>query len=146
GRSRRSCATRSSSTATCSRPWTRATAPCAWWAPASDSPTARRRSTARPQRSASTPPRSSPRPATLPPTSSDSAATRSSELQILVGRDERVAGDRRRLRHPRPHAGQGGLFHDGREHHALVHELLDLVEHRLAPLRIDLAGLVAEER
>src|SRR6266403_1699996 len=67
------------------------------------------------------------------------------EPKILVGRDERMAGDGRHLRDSRADTGQHRLLHDRREHRALVHELLNLVEQRLASPPVCLDGLVAEE-
>src|SRR5215510_8393649 len=67
------------------------------------------------------------------------------ELQILVRREVRVSGDRRHLGQPRPHAAEKRWLHDGREHRALVHELLDLLQQGLAPLLVHLGHLVAEE-
>src|SRR6185503_19057608 len=68
------------------------------------------------------------------------------ELEILVRRHERMAGDGGHVGQPRPDPGQGGLLDDRPEHRALVHELLDLVQQRLATLPVHLAGLVAEQR
>src|SRR5437870_2664575 len=62
------------------------------------------------------------------------------ELQVLVRGHERVPGDRGHLGHARPHASERGLLHDRREHRALVHELLDLVEQPLATFSIHLGG------
>ena len=53
--------------------------------------------------------------------------------------------NRGNLADPRPDPGQEGR-HDGREHGTIVHELLDPVEERLAPLPVHLDRLVAEER
>src|SRR5262245_3977448 len=68
------------------------------------------------------------------------------ELEVLVGRDEWVPGDRRHLGQPRPDPDQRGLLHDRREHRALVHELLDPVQEPFTALGIHLARLIAEER
>src|SRR2546428_2998314 len=50
-----------------------------------------------------------------------------------------------RFRHPRPVAVEEGRLHERREHGLVVHELLDAMEHRLAPAAIELAELVLEE-
>src|SRR5881396_1951810 len=69
------------------------------------------------------------------------------ELHILEGRgvevpvDEPEAG----LRHARALATQERRFENRGEHHALVHELLDLVEDGLAALRVQLACLFPVE-
>src|SRR2546428_49590 len=65
---------------------------------------------------------------------------------MLVGPGERGPGDGWRLRPPGADADQPGLLDARREHRALVHQLLDLVQQRLAALAVDLAGLIAEER
>src|SRR5207245_2786123 len=66
---------------------------------------------------------------------------------LLVRIRERVAGDHaeRRLLDTWPDSGQERGLEDRREHHTLVHELLDAMQHRLPPLRVDLHGLLAEE-
>ena len=56
-------------------------------------------------------------------------------------RDEREAG----LRHARPVAVEEGQLPDGREHRLVVDELLDAMEGRLPPLRVDLARLLLDE-
>src|SRR5438128_2775914 len=79
GRSTRSCSTPSSSTATCCRRSTRATARCGSWVRASGSPTAARASTGRRPPSASTRTKSSPKRATRRRRSSGYEARPSSE-------------------------------------------------------------------
>src|SRR5829696_1121716 len=69
------------------------------------------------------------------------------ELQILIGRRvweirhgaEAVEG------HARADAIQEGGLDDGREHHAIVNELLDLVQDLLADARVRLVRLLGEE-
>ena len=56
-----------------------------------------------------------------------------------------MTGDRGDVAQPLPDAGQQRGLHDGREHGAFVHELLDLVEHGFAPLSIHLDALFAEQ-
>src|SRR5262249_8632688 len=68
------------------------------------------------------------------------------ELQALVRCKGRVPGDRRLLRQPRAHADQERRLDDRREHRSLVHELLDLLQHGLAALLVDLGRLITEER
>src|SRR4029434_2054908 len=69
------------------------------------------------------------------------------EFHILVRRRVDVASDESdpRLLHPGPHAIQGGVLPDRRDHHLLVQELLDAVQDRLALLRIELACLLPKE-
>src|SRR3989442_14958149 len=69
------------------------------------------------------------------------------EPDLLVRIRERVAGDEaeRRLLEARPVAAEEGGLEDRREHGALVHELLDAVQHRLTLLRIELDRLIAEQ-
>ena len=71
---------------------------------------------------------------------------RALQRQVFVRREVRVPGDRRHLSQARSDADQERRLQDGREHRALVHELLDLVQHGLAPLLVHLLGLVAKER
>src|SRR5438552_9921962 len=68
------------------------------------------------------------------------------QLQVLVRRDVGMSRDRRQLGQPWPDAGQERRLHDRREHRLLVHQLLDLVQHALAPPPVHLGRLVAEER
>jgi hypothetical protein len=69
------------------------------------------------------------------------------ELHILVGRREGVPGDDAdaRFLHSGSHTAQPGNHPDRREHHLFVDELLDTVEDRLPPLRIELDRLFLEE-
>src|SRR5438067_1802673 len=68
------------------------------------------------------------------------------ELHVLVRRERAHLdpGDGV-LRDPRPDAHQGAEIHDRREHRAVDRELLDLVQQRLAFLRIPLVRLLQEE-
>src|SRR5688572_27957210 len=61
------------------------------------------------------------------------------QLHVFVGTREP------RLLHARPHAAHGGELPARREHHLVLSELLDLLEHRLAPLAVHLDRLVAKE-
>src|SRR6266545_4150098 len=70
------------------------------------------------------------------------------ELQVLVGRRVEVVTDQ-----PEPGLGDApadpveeGRLVERQEHHALVHELLDLVERSLALLAVHLRRLLAEQR
>src|SRR5262249_36102381 len=69
------------------------------------------------------------------------------QLHVLVGRGERPARDEAEAR--LGHAGTGRVdeaeLPDRRVHGPLVDDLLDPVEHRLAPAAIELAGLLSEE-
>src|ERR1051325_8782102 len=68
------------------------------------------------------------------------------ELQILVGGQVEpgdAAGDD--VLHARAHADGEAEVIDGREERLVVDELLDLVEHRLALLLVELALLALEE-
>src|SRR6187431_135004 len=69
------------------------------------------------------------------------------ELQVLVGRRVRVIRDQpeARLLDARPDRVQEAELPQGRVHHPLVRELLELVEERLPALRIQLAGLLRGE-
>src|SRR3989441_1438729 len=69
------------------------------------------------------------------------------EPQILVRRGVGVVGDERqaRLLHAWPVAIDEGELPDRRDHRLVVHELLDPLERRLAPLPVHLARLLAEE-
>src|SRR5438270_10364093 len=69
------------------------------------------------------------------------------EADLFVWIRERVAGDERERGgiDARPDAGQERRLEDRREHHALVDELLDAMQQRLALLGIDLDRLFAEE-
>src|SRR2546425_7235370 len=69
------------------------------------------------------------------------------EFHVFVGRRERPASDETeaRLRHPRTGRVDEAELPDWRVDGLLVHELLDVVEHRLAPLPVELAGLLSEE-
>src|SRR5262249_25933102 len=67
------------------------------------------------------------------------------EPEVLVGRHEEMTGDGRHLGYAWSDADQRRGLDDGREHHSLVHELLDLVEEGLAALPVHLARLVWEE-
>src|SRR5262245_10724795 len=69
------------------------------------------------------------------------------EPHILVRRRIRIAADQAEpgVLHPGPDAAQDGRLPERREHGLLVHELLDAVERRLAPLAIELPGLLAKE-
>src|SRR5262249_21631815 len=75
--------------------------------------------------------------------------THSSLLQahILERRRPGVGVDRhqRRLLHPRSDAARPDVEPDGREHHALVHELLDLVQQGLAFRPVRLTVLLFEQ-
>src|SRR3989442_7231194 len=69
------------------------------------------------------------------------------ELHVFVGRGERPAGNETeaRLRHARAGGVDEAELPDRRVDGFVVHELLDPVEHRLAPLTIELTGLLSEE-
>src|SRR5207244_584059 len=69
------------------------------------------------------------------------------EPHVLVRRRERVAGDQPepRLLDPRSVAAHQSDLPDGRDHRLVVDELLDLVQRGLAPLLVELGGLLAEE-
>src|SRR3989442_3216316 len=69
------------------------------------------------------------------------------QLHVFVGCRERVAGDEADagLVDTRAHAVQPGVQPDGRDHRLVVNELLDPVQHRLAPLGVELGGLLPEE-
>src|SRR5438876_6907622 len=69
------------------------------------------------------------------------------ELHVFVGRGECPAGDEpeARLRHPGTGRMDEAEFPDRCVDGLVVHELLDPVEHRLAALTIELAGLLSEE-
>src|SRR5215470_16944690 len=70
-----------------------------------------------------------------------------SQAHLLVRRgevEERVQADGRLLE-PRTDAVQGCRLEDRCVHDALVHQLLDLVQHGLAPLAIALARLLHEQ-
>src|SRR6185312_12876240 len=73
---------------------------------------------------------------------------RSLEPEILVRRRVREALDvvHARLFHPRAHTPEEGQFVDGHVHHPVLHDLLDLVQHALALLAVQLPGLPVEER
>src|SRR5256886_3849227 len=122
-------------------------------------PSTRPRPTWRRRRAPTTPRwwRSPRRPSTAAPGSSASdsqapapAAARSLrlELHVLVRRRIGVAGDQpqTRLLHPGPVAVDERELPDRDEHRLLVHDLLDLVQQRLALLAIQLGSLILEER
>src|SRR5262249_31770124 len=69
------------------------------------------------------------------------------EPYVLVRSGERIAGDQpeTRLLPSRPVAAHQAHLHDRRDHRLLVHELLDTVQRRLAPLLVELGALLAEE-
>src|SRR5256712_13416509 len=69
------------------------------------------------------------------------------QLYLLVPRREDVAGDESdpRFLHPRSQAVHAGVQPDRRDHHLVVDELLDAVQGRLAPLRVQLVRLFLEE-
>src|SRR5262249_55880236 len=69
------------------------------------------------------------------------------QLHVFVGRRERPAGDdpEARLRDPGTGRVDETELPDRRVDGLVVHELLDPVEHRLAPLAVELAGLLPEE-
>src|SRR5580765_4504038 len=69
------------------------------------------------------------------------------ESHILVRSREYVAGDQAdsRLLDPWPHAAESGVQPDGRHDRLVVDHLLDSVQGRLAPLRIELTRLLTEE-
>src|SRR5437867_973503 len=69
------------------------------------------------------------------------------QLHVLVRRRKRVSGDHSdpRLLHPWPQPAQAGVQPDRRDHGLLMDELLDAVQRRLAPLRVQLARLLAEQ-
>src|SRR5262249_21108198 len=69
------------------------------------------------------------------------------QLHVFVGRRERPAGDEpeARLRDPGTGRVDETELPDRRVDGLVVHELLDPVEHRLAPLAVELAGLFSEE-
>src|SRR5215471_10865208 len=69
------------------------------------------------------------------------------QLDLLVRRREQVPGHQSqpRLGDTRPVAVENGHVVDRREQGALVHELLDAMQDRLAPLSISLDGLFLEQ-
>src|SRR5262249_20801239 len=69
------------------------------------------------------------------------------QLQVLVGRRERVGGDEAepRLLHPRADAVETRIQPERREDSLVVDELLDALEHGAAPLLIQLGRLLAEQ-
>src|SRR5262245_40065692 len=69
------------------------------------------------------------------------------EPHVFVRGRIRIAGDQTEagVLHPGPDAAQDARLPERREHRLLVHELLDAVERPLAPLAIQLPGLVAKE-
>src|SRR5229473_6462546 len=69
------------------------------------------------------------------------------ELQVLVRRRVQVADDeaQARVRHAGPVAVEERGLEERGEQHPLVHELLDPVQNRRAPLRIQLARLLLIE-
>src|SRR5262249_44683618 len=77
----------------------------------------------------------------------DGPASRPPELQLLERRDVGKARDEadRGLLHSGTDAGQGRQLVDRREERALVHQALDLMQHRLARGPIQLACLALEE-
>src|SRR3989449_10580099 len=76
-----------------------------------------------------------------------SPASLAFQLHVLVRRGEDVADDESdpRFLHPRSQAVHAGVQPDRRDHHLVVDELLDPVQDRLAPLRVQLVRLFAEE-
>src|SRR5262245_7643008 len=69
------------------------------------------------------------------------------QLDVLVGRGKRIAGDEAEagLLEAPPHPRQEGELVDGGRHRPLVDELLDAVERGLAAGAVELGGLPAEE-
>src|SRR6185436_8458747 len=69
------------------------------------------------------------------------------ELDVLVGRGVREAGDEAEARfgHARPMAVQERGLEERNEQRAVVHGLLELDQDRLAPLLVSLARLLLEE-
>src|SRR5438876_5335505 len=69
------------------------------------------------------------------------------QLHVLVRRRERPAGDETKagLRHARAVSVDEAQLPDRRVHGLVVDELLDPVQHRLAPLAIQLGALLPEE-
>src|SRR6266545_1463763 len=63
------------------------------------------------------------------------------EFHVLVRPGPRVTGDEpdARLLHPWPQTGQARVQPDRRDDRLVVDELLDAVQGRLAPLRVELA-------
>src|SRR5262245_6824217 len=61
------------------------------------------------------------------------------ESHVLVRGGEGVAGDQpeARLLHSRPVAAHQADLEDGRDHRLLVDQLLDALQHRLAPLLVE---------
>src|SRR5258708_4868168 len=76
-----------------------------------------------------------------------SGLPRGLELQILVRCRVREALDvvHTRFLHPRADAPEEGQLVDGHVHRAVLHDLLDLMQHAFALLAIQLAGLALEE-
>src|SRR5262245_9949635 len=74
-------------------------------------------------------------------------ASPSLQLEILVRCREQVAGDQAQagLGHAWAIAVENSDLVDGREHGALVHQLLDAVQGRLAALAVALYGLLLDE-
>src|SRR5262245_18310422 len=70
------------------------------------------------------------------------------QAHLFEGSRPRVRVDQhqRRLGHPRPDAAWPDVLEDGPEPYALVEDLLDLMEHRLALLPAGLHGLLPVER
>src|SRR4029077_2467812 len=75
------------------------------------------------------------------------SSARRFEPEVLVRRGVREALDAvdARLLHPRADAPEEGQFVDRHVHRAVLHDLLDLMEHGLALLPVELAGLTLEE-
>src|SRR5215471_1323510 len=81
------------------------------------------------------------------PYSGPSRSSARLELDVLVGSRERPTGDEAepRLGHPRALRMNEAELPDRRVHHLVVHELLDAMQRRLAPLAVELGRLLAEE-
>src|SRR4029450_12737394 len=69
------------------------------------------------------------------------------QLHVFIRAGPREPGDEPdpRLFYPRAQTRQAGVEPDGRDDHLLVDELLDAVQGRLAPLRVQLVRLLLEE-
>src|SRR5215472_4156930 len=79
--------------------------------------------------------------------SSPSRSSARLELDVLVGSRERPTGDEAepRFGHSRALRMDEAELPDRRIHRLVVHELLDAMQRRLAPLAVELACLLAEE-
>src|SRR5262245_51026126 len=83
----------------------------------------------------------------MPSSASASGASAALQLEILVGRGERPAGDEAEagLCHARALGVDEAQLPDRRVHDLVVHHLLDALQRRLAPLAVELAGLLTKE-